>query len=96
MTYLKKKKKGGKKRFLKQKKPQDNANKKPDSNLPVISNDIKAEDLFSSSINAPGKEQKKEYATMPKHRRVVQESKSIKTNKNKEQGELHLLLRKRS
>lgn len=31
---------------------------------------------------------------MPKHHGVAQQRKSIKTNKNKEQGELDLLLKK--
>lgn len=61
----------------------------------VTWNYIKAEDFFNSSINAQGAETQKEACHNAQHHGVVQLRKSIKTNKNKDQGKLDLLLKKR-
>lgn len=64
--------------------------------MPVTWNYIKAEDFFlNSSINAQGEETQKGVCHNAQHHGVAQLRKSIKTNKNKEQGKLDLLLKKR-
>lgn len=61
--------------------------------LPEIT--LKLKIFFNSSINAQGGETQKEACPNAQHHGVVQLRKSIKTNKNKDQGKLDLLLKKR-
>lgn len=61
--------------------------------LPEIT--LKLKIFLNPSINAQGGETQKGVCHNAQHHRVVQLCKSIKTNKNKEQGKLDLLLKKR-